>query len=674
MKDKNRQLKLQLEVLATVLLYAFCGFIWFFVAGFIIKTYINDPNIAQQIRLHSVIVFILLSALLLYLYMLSKLKSYNNTIKKVTEVYNKLNYLHQNSILLASEKDSNVFAEIEYALLDELGLKLTSPNDLIWDWDLKTNVYEFSSNWKKTFGYDNLENSIETWKSLVHPDDLQKALTNINNYLSQKTSVYHNTFRLRAKDGTYHWILSRGKAIWENEVPVRFTGTHIDVTEKHELEKRLYNLAYYDSVTNLPNRAYMEIEVNKHLQNLKQNNNTLFALVYIDVDNFRHINETLGHHAGDQLLKYIAEKLVEHFPAPNFVANIATDEFLVGITGGKNFYDVDKKVNELYELLRKVWTCESIDFYITTSIGVAIYPDHGLTFQALLVNADFAKNYSKEKGGDSVSYFNLSIRVRMLKQIEISNLLRSAIANKDLVLYYQPQIDIKSNKIVAFETLLRWKHKTKGYIPPSEFIPIAEKNGLIDLLTDYVFEYAFQQKQEWNKKGYKNIRLTINISPMTLMQDGLTIKLKKFLHKYDLEPHEIELEITESAVMLDLDRAVHNLNQLRSIGVRIALDDFGSGYSSLTYLQKLPIDILKLDQKLVQTIIEEDDEAYIVKMIIDMAHFLGLKVVAEGVETKEQLQVMIRHKCNFIQGFYFSKPLPSSKIDEKYIYALTKIS
>lgn len=661
--NKKKHLNTKSEAIIISTLYFLIACIWFGIFYVLNEIFHINQGI---IRLHGLF-FILMSTLLLYFYSYTKLKKYEKLIMKIVDAYNKLSNLNQNSVILSSqlEDQSRVFEEIKLSLKDDLNLTISSPNDIVWDWDIVNDNYYFSDKWKEVFGYDELENTFETLKNLIHPDDLSKALTTINDYLNGKTLTYHNIYRVKTSEGKYRWILSRGKAIWENGIATRFTGTHLDITEKQELEKRLYNLAYYDAVTKLPNRAYLEIEINKHINN----NNSNFAIAYIDLDNFKHINEVKGHDAGDALLKYIAETLTKNLKEPNIVGNIIGDEFVVAILDSKNFYEISNSIRNIFDLLRKPWHYHSQDFFITTSIGVAMYPDHGTTFQELLINADLARNYAKEKGKDQFVFYNLSIRDKTLKQIELSNMLRSAILNDELILYYQPQIDIKTNKIVAFEALLRWNHPEKGFISPADFIPVAEKNGFIDQITEYVFEKAFKQKLEWNKKGLRNVRMTINISPLIIKQEGLTIKLKKLFNRYDVRPDEFEMEITETAVMLDLEKAVYNLMQLKSLGVRIALDDFGSGYSSLTYLQELPIDVLKLDQKLIKMINTEYDEAYILKMIIDMAHYLGLKVVAEGVETHEQLQVMARHKCDIIQGFYYSRPLPSDKIEEKYLFA-----
>lgn len=670
--NKKKQVNFKVEGLIIVILYAVWGFFWFFISDLIVSKYISDPELVSRIRFYDSFIFIILSSLFLYLYMFSKLRKYNSIIQKVVEAYNKFSYLHHNLIIPADLEDSTAFFEdINYTLVDELGLTISGPNDLIWDWDLVNNKYYFSNSWKILFGYHDLENTFEQWRSLIHPDDLSKALQAINDYLNHKTSTYHNIYRVRTKAGDYRWVLSRGTATWENGVAVRLTGSHTDITEKQELEKRLFNLAYFDTVTKLPNRAYMELKISSHLETLTEKD--VFAIAYIDLDNFKHINEIKGHHAGDALLKHIASLLTKHFQAPNIVGNISTDEFILALINVKGMQDVFTQISHLNDILRKVWHYDSHDFFITTSIGVAIYPDHGKTFDELLINADLARNSAKEMGKDRYVYYNLSIRERTLKQIEIANLLRSAIAKGDLELYYQPQIDPRSHRIIALEALLRWNQSQKGAISPAEFIPVAERNGLIDQLTDYVLEKAFQQKVEWNKKGLKDIRMTINISPLNLMQDGLIIKLKHLFNKYRLRPSEFELEITETALMDDLKKVIQNLSQLKSLGVRIALDDFGSGYSSLTYLQQLPIDVLKLDQNLIRTIKSENDDAYILKMIIDIAHYLGLVVVAEGVETKEQLIVMTQHQCDLIQGFYFSKPLPSKKVEEK-IYSLVKMT
>jgi len=536
----------------------------------------------------------------------------------------------------------------------------------LWDLDLVNDNFFLSSRWIRNLGYKSEEfpTTFSDWQKIVHPDDVDNMLAELNQYLETNIGIYESLYRIKAADGKYRLILTRGRGVWEKGRAVRLSGSHNDITEKRELENKLYNLAYYDKITGLPNRAMLESKVNQYIS-FKPN--CRMGVLYIDIDDFKVINEIKGHVAGDSLLKHITKLLTSTITEPNLVGNIVADEFAVIIYDVVNIFDLEYYAQKISKEINNPWECDGQEFYITACIGGSIYPDHGNDFMSILTSADLARNNAKSKGNGEISFFNLSFRNKTLKHVEMSNQLRKAIGNNEITLFYQPQIDIKNNKIIGLEALARWKHRKHGYIPPNVFVPLAEESGMIEEFNECIFRLAFAQIRDWKEK-YPNIKVSINLSPTFLKQDGLIIKIKKLMNQYSILPKNIEIEITETAIFDDIEKSIIILRQLQDIGVSIALDDFGSGYSSLTNLQRLPIDVLKIDRGLIKTIGSCEDEAYVLKLIVQMAHHLGLKVIAEGVETKEQLQVVYKNKCDYVQGFYFSKPVSKTKIDSDYIH------
>jgi diguanylate cyclase (GGDEF)-like protein len=434
--------------------------------------------------------------------------------------------------------------------------------------------------------------------------------------------------------------------------------------QNSELEnnrRMLHHMAYNDSLTGLPNRSFFEKEVIKLIEDA-MNTKLNFTLVYLDIDDFKHINDTLGHNIGDCYIKHTGAILARTIKKPHIVARLGGDEFAILLYDVCKTSEITSTLDLVLGAIRKPWDKDGKSYFVSVSMGVAVYPDHGRNFTALMQNIDIAMFHRKENGKDGYTIYEPSMANSSLNFIQMSNQLRKAINQQEFQLYYQPQYNLESGEIIGVEALIRWLHPEKGFISPMEFIPFSEKTGFIVPISEWVFETACKQKAEWNKVGHKEIKMAINLSGYMITEDGLIDQIKSLIETYNLNPNEIELEVTETAVMTRLDKAKLQLQALKELGVSIALDDFGTGYSSLTYLQTLPFDILKIDREFIKNVAKEDEERYIFKAIVELAHNLDLQVVAEGVETIEQNLFLQNHKCDIGQGYYFSRPIPGEDV------------
>lgn len=433
-----------------------------------------------------------------------------------------------------------------------------------------------------------------------------------------------------------------------------------------DLENKLFNLAYYDDLTGLPNKILLEQTINQYA--IDHPNDGVIGFVYFDIDEFRNINEVKGHSVGDLLIKQVAESLRDSIKPPNMLARLGGDEFVMALFDMEDIESFVPLVESYFNSIRKTYILDEDDFFITISAGVALYPDHGTDYITLMRHADAAVSIAKSKGKDQIVIFDEEMVTMVKQQTEILNQLRQAIPNHEFSLHYQPIINLADDKLYGVEALIRWQHPVKGFIPPLEFISLSEKNGYIKEITEWVFSEAASQYESWNMKG-KRFKISINISAIMLMSDTFIPNLNKWVFESKIDCSKITLEITETAIIVDIEKSIHVLKQLKKMGFYIALDDFGTGYSSLTYLQKLPIDIIKIDRTFISNIHPDTEEFHVLKYMIDLAHHLKLVVVAEGIENLEQYNMMKKYYVDFAQGYYFCKPMPQNRVLE-YIKSL----
>jgi diguanylate cyclase (GGDEF)-like protein len=429
-----------------------------------------------------------------------------------------------------------------------------------------------------------------------------------------------------------------------------------------KLENQLYDLAFYDPLTGLPNKIMLEQTINHYIQ--EKGEQGIIGIVYFDIDEFRTINEVKGHSMGDELITTIAHRLQDSIKKPNLVARMGGDEYVLAFFDISHLENFLPMVEEHIKTIRQSYMLDEDQFFITISGGIALYPDHGRDYITLMRHADAAMSIAKSKGRDQIVIFDEEMVLVIKQQTELLNQLRQAIHQNEFQLHYQPIIDIATGKSVGAEALIRWVHPTKGFIPPLEFISLSEKNGFIKEITEWVFKDAADHYTEWGKQ--KNFKISVNLSATMLMNDKFIGNLIQWIKEYKIDCKKFNIEITETAIIPDIEKSIHVLNSLRRLGFTIALDDFGTGYSSLTYLQKLPIDAIKIDRTFISSIKEDTEEFYVLKYMIDLAHHLKLDVVAEGIETIEQAEMIKKYHVDYAQGYYYCKPMPQNRVIEYF--------
>ncbi|MCI2200309.1 EAL domain-containing protein [Clostridium sp.] len=417
--------------------------------------------------------------------------------------------------------------------------------------------------------------------------------------------------------------------------------------------------AYYDELTNLPNWNYLKERIEKYIL---LNPDNKFALFHIDLDNFKNINDIFGYKYGDRLLKKIGSIIKEIYNKNAIVARKYGNEFLV-FKLEVDLEDLDREVQELLSILSGLWNLDGTEVLTSVRIGISIYPDGSNNAMGLIRSADIALNKAKLSGKNSYRVFEKSMYDEILRKSEMEKEIRKAIKNGEFLLYYQPQVDVTSNKVVSFEALIRWNSSRLGWIRPDQFIGLAEETGLIVPIGEWVFREACIQNVLWKSEGYDFDFISVNVSTVQLKNSNFIDMVEKTLEETGVDPESIEIEITESVAMESLEENIRVINRLKGMNIRIALDDFGSGYSSLNYLKSIPINTIKIDKTFIDGICEDSYESIITEQIINLAHRMKLDVIAEGVEFKDQFILLKMKKCNKIQGYYFGKPMPAEDIE-----------
>lgn len=442
-----------------------------------------------------------------------------------------------------------------------------------------------------------------------------------------------------------------------------------------ESERRLHRMAYFDSLTELPNRQFFKEHL-QHMIALARRQKLKLGVLFLDLDGFKRINDTLGHHLGDLVLKASSERLSKSIRAGDAlvragttqddltIARLGGDEFTVLLSAIERNEDAATVAERIRLNLAQPLIFGDHELYTTTSIGIAIYPDDGETAEELLQNADLAMYYAKRGGGNMYRYFSVKMSETALRRLNLENHLRKAIELDELELHYQPQLDVATGKFCGLEALIRWDCQDIGRLSPAEFIPLAEETGLIVSIGEWVLRKACQQAKSWRDQGIPLSRMAVNVSAIQFLNKGFCSLVTTILTETGLEPDVLELELTESVLINDEDIVLNVLRSLKQIGVQLAIDDFGTGYSSLSRLKNFPIDRLKIDQGFVSNIEQDSENAAIVVAVIAMAEGMDMKVIAEGVETDGQLTFLKNKRCNEVQGYFLSKPLPTAQTGE----------
>jgi diguanylate cyclase (GGDEF)-like protein/PAS domain S-box-containing protein len=480
--------------------------------------------------------------------------------------------------------------------------------------------------------------------------------------MQRNASVSGFESQVRRHDGRLIWISENARAVHdESGRLICYEGTVEDVTELREYKERIERQACTDDLTGLANRALLRERLQQAVSD-SVNHSAKFALVFVDLDRFKYINDSLGHHAGDELLCVMAARLTACAPAGATVARVGGDEFVLLVPGADESIARDL-TRRILKATGEVWHFNGTENRVNGSVGVALYPDHGRDPESLLKNADAAMYLAKEQGRSTLRFFSAELRAQMTERLEAEQRLREAIKNDHLLLHFQPRVDISSGRITGAEALVRWQAPGEPLVHPGSFIAIAEETGLIVDIGRFVMRAACAQARAWLDAGYKSLVVSINASPRELQQERYADNVLEALRMFNVPPECLEIEITESMVVQDAPRLIRMLVRLRQMGVNIAIDDFGTGYSNLRYLQRFPAQRLKIDRSFITDVMTNSEDAAIVKAIITLGHSLGMLVVAEGVETQPQFDLLRDLGCDEIQGFLTGKPVAAAELE-----------
>ncbi len=476
--------------------------------------------------------------------------------------------------------------------------------------------------------------------------------------------------------GEFYNKKKNGDFYWENTSISPLTNeyggiTHFiiikeDITDRKKSEETILRMAYHDQLTGLPNRVLLIDRLN-HLLAQGKRNKRLAAILFLDLDNFKNINDSLGHDEGDNLLIGVTERLKKHTRSCDTLARLGGDEFVILIEDLKRVENITKVVERIFSEFKTPFVLNGQVCFVTISIGISIYPNDGEDVNTLLKNADIAMYRAKGGGKNTYHLYEPAMTERTLEIINVKSMLHTAIENEEFILHYQPQVNIATGEIIGFEALVRWQNPERGLIYPGNFIPLAEDTGLIVPIGEWVLQTACVQNKHWQDKCLKPVKMAVNLSMRQLMQKDFAENVKRILKETKLDPAYLELEVTESTVMEDVESNIEILYELKSLGMKISIDDFGTGHSSFEYLRKMPIDMLKIGMPFVRDIIESPEDAAIATSIIQVAHIMNMEVLAEGVETIEQFRLLRTLNCDNIQGFLVSKPIPCSNEIEVFL-------
>ena len=515
---------------------------------------------------------------------------------------------------------------------------------------------------EKVYGYSRKEAVGRNLLDLIIPEKMQDGVREAINLMASSGEARHaEELTLRRKDGSPVTVYSSHAVIILPDKKPQIYCIDIDLTDYKQQEAQLAFLAQYDPLTHLPNRHYFANQLDQALKVARRENLQLAVLI-LDLDNFKNINDSYGHKTGDLLLQRVAEKLQICCRETDSLARLGGDEFAILIEHLDTPEDAARFAQELLQNLQQPMLLEQdLELSTAASIGISLYPTHHDNVEALLQGADSALYKAKSEGRNTYYYYSDQLTAQARQRLVLESRLRQAIKKQQLRCYYQPQLDIKTGSIIGAELLLRWQDPELGFISPDLFIPLAESSGLIHLIGQQVLQQACIQGQAWLNEGLPPITLAVNVSVQQFGRGDLEQQVKMVLAESGFPARLLELEVTESALMLDEEKVVLTMQQLRETGVRLAIDDFGTGYSSLAYLQRLPLDILKVDRRFIANMTANTDDRQIAKAIIELGHTLRFEVLAEGVETAEQLALLQEMACDYYQGYYFSKAVPAEE-------------
>ena len=580
---------------------------------------------------------------------------------------------HRVRYMLRSRRALDDLAESQASLADSQRIASLGS----WEWKMGADRGRWSDELFRILGLSpgQLETTTKAFLTLVHPDDRYKVETSFRDSVSKGEPCGFDHRIIRA-DGSVRIIQQQARVTLDNSGKTAIIrGTVQDITELKQAEEQIRMLAFFDGLTGLPNRQSFDQSFREALSYARRHNKMMATLCF-DLDRFKRINDTLGHHIGDLLLQEVAQRLrrclrtedpITRMPSEEFAGNVARlggDEFTVLLREIETAQDATKVARRILDTMALPFMLDGHELVVTASVGISIFPDDGTDVITLLRNADAAMYHAKELGRNNSQFYSQSMNSRALERLSMETRLRNAIEREELIIYYQPQVDADTREIIGVEALLRWQSPEHGLIMPNDFIPLAEETGLIVPIGEWVLRSACLASADWQRAGLPPTRIAVNLSSASYRRASLLGTIKAALRESRLDPSLLELEVTESVLMGDSQITLETLHNLNDWGIRIAIDDFGTGYSSLSYLTRYPIDVLKIDKSFVKELIDNSGALGIVTAIIAMANSLGMEVVAEGVEREDQCRRLRSLGCRFMQGYLFSRPVPEEQIVE----------
>ena len=537
----------------------------------------------------------------------------------------------------------------------------------LWEWDMERDTVSYSERWRSMLGYgpDHRFDVIDDWFRRVHPDDIDSLKAAIDAHLRGDEPQFESEHRMKMVDGGYRWVLSSGLAERKSGgTASRMAGSQTDIEARRIAEERLTHDALHDPLTGLPNRALFLDRLRRALRQQQEDNGGLFAVLHLDLDRFKVVNDSLGHSVGDHLLTAIAHRLGCCVRGNDTIARLDGDEFTLLLEGIENVHDATRTASRIHEQLSQPFHTDGIEIFTSASIGIATASPSHEKAEDVLRDADAAMNRAKSNGKARHEVFDAKMHSSALAILKLESELRRAFERNEFRLHYQPIVDLSTGRIGACEALIRWQHPERGLLSPGLFLHVVEDAGMMVELGEWVLRTACAQLAAWRQMGFDEIKVSINTSPQQYHRANLPELVGEVLDEHGLPPGHIFLELTEDQAMEDTDKTIATLDQLRALGVGISIDDFGTGYSSLSYLRRLPITVVKIAREFVVETTSSAEDATIAASILHLAHSLKLKVVAEGVESQDHLQYMIDHACDAVQGYVFFRPLPEEELTE----------
>lgn len=577
-----------------------------------------------------------------------------------------------------------VYAMERQQLLRRLGeseerysLAAAGANDGLWDWKITEDVVYFSPRWKSMLGFDDSEigASFQDWTRLIHPDDLERFDSELTLHLRDVTSHFQCEYRIRHRDGTYLWMLARGLAVREPSGRVtRMAGSQTDITSQKLAEAKLAFDAHHDALTALPNRKLLLKRLSRLVDQNRRRRDRLFAVLFIDFDRFKRVNDSLGHEVGDELLIALAQRLQECVRPGDLVARLGGDEFAILLDELNEPVDAIRVAERIHEKMKPAIAVQGHALSTSASIGIALGGNYDRPAD-ILRDADNAMYRAKMQGRGKYVVFDAQMHDHAVHVLRMENDLRAAMELQQFELHYQPIVSLKEGHIAGFEALIRWRHPEQGLLSPAEFIPVAEESGLIVPIGDWVLRTACawicQMQKEFPRR---RLSINVNLSARQVAEGRLTGVFKQVITETGVDPNQIviRVEITETALMEGTETVTTTLLELKNLGLHLCIDDFGTGYSSLSYLHRFPIDVLKIDRSFIDRLGISRENSDLVRTIVTLAHCVGVAVVAEGIESREQAASLREMNCEFGQGFLYSKPLPGDRarqlLEQKIAY------